>query len=152
MITEDVIGRAWAELGPHLSESGYELVEVEFGQHGGRGVLRVYVDRRPGGVTIDDCVAVSQLLGPILDATDLVGGSYTLEVSSPGFERPVRKAEDFARFAGETIAVKTRMAVDGRRKFKGILKGIAEGDVAVECDGTVHVIALTNVQKANLVR
>jgi ribosome maturation factor RimP len=138
-------------LGPHLAESGYELVEIEVGQHGGRGLLRVYVDRA-GGVTIDDCVAVSQLLGPILDAKDIIDGSYTLEVSSPGFERPVRKAEDFERFAGETIAVKTNMAVNGRRKFKGTLKGIAEGDVAVECDGIVHRIALTNVLKANLVR
>lgn len=80
-------------------------MELEFAQQGSRGILRLYVDRE-GGVTIDDCVAVAQLLNPVLDTTDFIADSYVLEVSSLGFDRPVRKPIDFERFAGERIVVK----------------------------------------------
>ncbi|MCP4644855.1 MAG: ribosome maturation factor RimP, partial [bacterium] len=94
MAKDEVIRRAWEVIEPHLAEQDYELVEIEFGQHGANWILRLFVDRE-GGITIDDCTAVSQLMGPILDGSDFIGGSYMLEVSSPGIDRPVRKAADF---------------------------------------------------------
>jgi ribosome maturation factor RimP len=139
------------ELEPHLVEQGFELVELEFAGQGGRGVLRLYVDRS-GGVTIGDCVAVSQLLNPVLDAAEFILDSYVLEVSSPGFDRPVRKLEDFERFAGERIVLKSVLPVNGRKKFKGVLRGIIDGAVGVECDGQQYAIAIENVQRANLDR
>lgn len=151
MTTQEVVRRAWQELEPHLVEQGFELVELEFARQGSRGILRLYVDRQ-GGVTIDDCVAVAQLLNPVLDAADIIAESYVLEVSSPGFDRPVRKPADFERFAGESIVVKSVMPVNGRKKFKGVLKGLIDGAVNVECDGVVYAIAIENVQRANLDR
>ncbi len=151
MDTQEVVRRAWLELEPHLVEQGFELVELEFAIQGGRGVLRLYVDRG-GGVTIGDCVAVSQLLNPVLDAAEFIADSYVLEVSSPGFDRPVRKLEDFQRFAGERIVLKSVLPVDGRKKFKGVLRGVIDGAVGVECDGQQYAIAIENVQRANLDR
>ena len=151
MDTQEVVRRAWLELEPHLVEQGFELVELEFLGQGGRGVLRLYVDRS-GGVTIDDCVAVSQLLNPVLDAAEFISESYALEVSSPGIDRPLRKQEHFQRFAGEPITLKSALPVNGRKKFKGVLRGVVDGAVSVECDGQTYAIALENVQRANLDR
>lgn len=148
---EEAIRRAWVELPPHLTEQGYELVEVAFGKEGGHQVFRIYIDR-PGGITLDDCTAVSQLLSPLLDALDLVDGSYMLEVSSPGFDRPVRKPEDFERFAGERIKLKTIMPVEGRKQFKGVLKGYRDGLISIDIDGRVYEIHTENLLKANLER
>lgn len=151
MRKEETIRRAWAELEPQLAEQGYEMVEVEFGREGSHQVFRIYIDR-PGGISLDDCQAVSQLLSPILDATDLVDGSYMLEVSSPGFDRPVRKPADFERFAGERIKLKTILPVEGRRQFKGVLKGYKDGLVSIDIDGRVYEIHTENLLKANLER
>ena len=151
MDTQEVVRRAWRELEPHLVEQGFELVELEIAGQGGRGVLRLYVDR-PSGVTIGDCVAVSQLLNPILDAAEFISESYVLEVSSPGTDRPVRKPEDFRRFAGERIVLKSALPVNGRKKFNGVLRGLVDGAVSVECDGYIYAIAIENVQRANLDR
>ncbi|NUM54334.1 MAG: ribosome maturation factor RimP [Candidatus Hydrogenedentes bacterium] len=151
MDTRELVRRAWREIEPHLLEQGFELVELEFAGQGGRGILRLYVDRE-GGVTLDDCVAVSQVLGPVLDAAEFLTDSYVLEVSSPGVDRPVRKPEDFERFAGERVTLKSAMPVDGRKKFKGVIRGVVDGAVSVECDGQVYAIAFENVQRANLDR
>lgn len=151
MESQELVRRAWGELEPHLIEQGFELVELEFAQQGGRGVLRLYVDRS-GGVTIDDCVAVSQLLGPVLDAAEFISDSYVLEVSSPGIDRPLRKPEDFQRFAGERVVLKSQLPVNGRKKFKGVLQGVMDGAVRVACDGQEYAIAIENVQRANLDR
>lgn len=151
MESRELVRRAWAELEPHLIEQGFELVELEFAQQGGRGVLRLFVDRS-GGVTIDDCVAVSQLLGPVLDAAEFISDSFVLEVSSPGIDRPVRKPEDFQRFAGEKVVMKSQLPVNGRKKFKGVLLGVKDDAVRVVCDGQEYAIAIENVQRANLDR
>ncbi len=143
--------RAWSTLEPELAQQGYELVEVEIAGGSGRAILRVFIDKEKG-ITLDDCAAVSQFLGPLLDKVEIVGGSYVLEVSSPGFDRPVRKPADFVRFSGEPVKVKTHFPVDGRKRFSGILKGFENGVVVVECEGNVHRITIENVHKANLVR
>ena len=151
MTPQELVRRAWQELEPHLVEQGFELVELETASQGSRGILRLYVDRA-GGVTLDHCVAVSQVLGPVLDASELLADSYVLEVSSPGFDRPVRKPVDFERFAGERIIVRTVVPVSGRKKFKGVLRGYSDGVVRVECDGAEYAVAIDNVQRANLDR
>ncbi len=151
MASEVTIRRAWEALEPHLEEQGYELVEVEFGQHGSVHILRLFIDCAEG-VTIGDCQKVSRLLGPVLDAADFISQKYTLEVSSPGFERPVRKPKDFERFAGERVKVQTHSAVDGRRKFTGLLKGCVDGMVIVECEGVEFRVHLENLQRAKLDR
>lgn len=148
---EEVLRIAWEELEPELAEQGFELVEVEYGPHGSQHVLRVYIDR-DGGVTIDHCAEVARFLGPYLDQRNFIQGSYNMEVSSPGIDRPVRKPIDFERFAGERIALKTVAPVEGRRRFRGVLRGIEDGLVAVEIDGVTHRIHIQNVQKAKLDR
>ncbi|MDX9972065.1 MAG: ribosome maturation factor RimP [FCB group bacterium] len=151
MNNDETIRRGWRELEPLLWEQGYELVELELAMFGGRRILRVFIDKE-GGITLGDCQAVSQILNPYLDSSDLVEGSYSLEVSSPGFDRPVRKLGDFERFAGERINVKTAMPVEGKKKFKGILKGLKDGLVVVESEGRVYEIHLENLLRANLDR
>ena len=149
--SREVIRRLWETLEPHLEEQGYELVEVRFGQEGRRFALRIFVDRA-NGITLDDCAEVSQLLSPLLDGSDLIEGSYALEVSSPGFDRPVRKPADFERFVGEMIRVRTAAPVAGRKNFKGRLTGYAEGSITMECQGESDVICLENIERANLDR
>ncbi|MDQ1257904.1 MAG: ribosome maturation factor RimP [Candidatus Hydrogenedentes bacterium] len=146
----DIVQRAWSVLEPELAVHGYELVEVEF-EPSGRRTLRLYIDR-DGGVTVDDCVAVSQLAGPVLDVKDFIDGSYVLEVSSPGIDRPVRKPADFARFTGERIHLKTHVAVHGRKRFTGVLTGFEDGLVRIDCDGTVCEVHIENLKRANLDR
>jgi ribosome maturation factor RimP len=149
---EELIRRGWRELEPLLHDQGYELVELEVAMFGGRRILRVFIDKE-GGISLNDCQAVSQMLGPVLDSTDLMeGSSYTLEVSSPGFDRPVRKPGDFERFAGERIKIKTVMPVEGRKQFKGVLNGLKDGLVVVESEGRVYEIHLENLLRANLER
>jgi len=147
----DVVRRIWAEFEPHINEQGYELVEVEFGMEGRSRVLRLYIDHE-GGVTLDDCQAVSQLVSALLDSADFIGEHYLLEVSSPGFARPLRKPADFQRFAGERIRLMLHTAVEGRKKFTGVLIGFNDGLIAVDCDGTVHELHLENLKKAHLDR
>jgi len=119
----DLTERLWQEVEPALAGHGYELVELEWQPHGSRSVLRVFVDKT-GGVTLDDCQAVSELLGVVLDRADLIEARYVLEVSSPGFDRPVRKPVDFERFAGERVHIRTRTPVQGRKQFTGILSAL----------------------------
>ena len=146
-----VLRRAWAELEPELREQGYEMVEVEYGRHGAHGLLRIFIDS-PNGITVDDCAQVSHFLSPLLDKLDFIGSQYMLEVSSPGIDRPVRKAADFERFVGEAIKVQAVTPVAGRRKFSGVLEGFIDGLVAIECEGQTYHVHIENVKKANLDR
>jgi ribosome maturation factor RimP len=136
-----------------LSESEFELVDLEFAGSARRSILRVYIDK-DGGVTHGDCVRVSRILGDHLDADPVVGlGSYVLEVSSPGIDRPLKKAADFDRFRGETAAVTTRTRIQGRSNHLGVILGM-EGDTLVleQPDLGRTEIPLTDVQKASLRR
>ncbi len=138
------------------ASQGLELVEIEFRGGGKARMLRLFIDK-PGGVTHEDCAFVSREVGTILDMEDAVpGGSYTLEVSSPGLDRKLMKAADYERFAGSRVRVLTREPVDGSRHLEGRLQGLREGRVAVEVGSkkvpahTVE-IELANIERANLV-
>lgn len=128
---------------------GFELVDAKMS--GGHNVLlRVYIDS-PNGVSVDDCADVSHQLSTLLDVEDPFPASYTLEVSSPGLDRPLVKPEDFDRFKGETIKVKLHRPLEGRRNFKGRLLGLADGNVILELDGGKVNLALADIDKTRLV-
>ncbi len=152
--TESVAERTRRLVEPVLQRDGYDLVEVEWLREGGRWVLRLYVDRPGGMVGIEDCQAVSRTIEPILDVEDFIEPSYHLEVSSPGVDRPLRKAPDFERFAGQRAHVKSYGPIDTgsgpRKNWTGILHGFREGAVEIEVDGKIHRIPLAQIAKANL--
>ena len=152
MVLQEVIRSAWELLSPVLTEQGYELVEVEYTRQGRTGVLRLFMDRPGGGITLDDCQRASQLLGATLDQADFLKDRYLLEVSSPGVNRVMRRPEDFERFKGERIALVVHTALEGRRKFTGTLQGYRDGMILVDCDGKPVEIHAENLKKAHLER
>ena len=151
LLTQQVVRRVWSEIEGQLSEQGYELVEVEYGQHGASNILRVYLDRE-GGINIDDCAKASRFLSPCLDLCDFMAEQYLLEVSSPGIARPIRKESDFARFVGEAVKLQAIEPVQGRKRFKGILQGFHDGLICVAVDGETYEIHIENLKRAILDR
>jgi ribosome maturation factor RimP len=136
-------------LAPLVEGLGYELWELEYSPGRGNGCLRLYIDA-PAGITLDDCERVSRAVSEVLDAEDPIPGQYTLEVSSPGLERPLRTAQHFARFVGETVSVETVQAIEGRRRFKGALTAAGADTVEVEVDGKRWTLPLGGIRKAHL--
>ncbi len=134
---------------PILLDSGYDLVDVEYLRGPGGMVLRLIIDK-PGGVTIDDCADVSHLVGDLLDVEDPIPCPYNLEVSSPGINRPLKKPQDFKRFAGQKVYVQTSEPVEGRRRFKGILLGMEQGEISLEAGDRVWKIPLECIRRARL--
>ncbi len=132
------------------SEHGLELVHAEVGVLGRNAAVRIYIDK-PGGVTHEDCSAVSHHVGTLLDVEDFINSAYTLEVSSPGLERGLYKRGDYERFAGHLAKMKTREAVNGQRNFKGRIVGVEGDDVLFDdkTNGQVRV-PLSIIAKANL--
>ncbi len=129
---------------PEVARLGFDLVAVEW-----RGqVLRLSVDG-PNGVGMGDITKISHGVSPLIDADDPIRGSYRLEVSSPGIERPVQRIDDFRRFQGFRAKVKL---VEGypRRRYTGTLAGTDDSDVLIEVDGTVHPLAFESIERANL--
>ncbi len=139
---------------PPIEALGYELVDIEFARAGRGGVLRIYIDRReadgPLGVTVDDCARVSHAVSQVLETEDPITGQYTLEVSSPGFDRILRKRGHFERFVGERIFAELKLPIDGRRRFVGALKSVGDDSIVVEVDGQAHELPLERIQKARL--
>ena len=125
---EDVLEQVGPKLERIVEFAGMELVHVEARRESGGIVLRLYIDRE-GGVTLDDCARVSRQVSAELDADDPLPGRYTLEVSSPGIDRPLTKERDFQRFSGQTVRIVTAAPLHGQRHFKGRLNGLAEGSV-----------------------
>ena len=136
-------------LAPLVEGLGYELWELEYSPGRGNGLLRLYIDAATG-ITLDDCERVSRAVSEVLDAEDPIPGQYTLEVSSPGLERPLRTAQHFARFVGETVSVETVQAIEGRRRFKGALTAAGADTVEVEVDGKRWTLPLSGIRKAHL--
>jgi len=144
------------------SSSGLEIVEVEMRGGGKARMLRIYIDK-PDGVTHEDCANLSREVGTILDVEDVMpGGSYLLEVSSPGLDRKLSRAKDFERFTGKRVKLTTRNPVNGNRHFEGRLESFHEGRLTLDLGehktksrGTAAPLRLDldlgNVEKANLV-
>lgn len=120
---------------PVVEAAGCSLWDVEYVKEAGEWFLRVYIDKE-GGVSIDDCEAVSRPLSDLLDEADPIEGSYTFEVSSAGADRVLKKPEHFAQFQGAEVEVKLYRPRDGRKDFVGLLQSYADGDVALDVGGT----------------
>ncbi|AOM41524.1 ribosome maturation factor RimP [Xenorhabdus hominickii] len=128
---------------------GFELVGLEF-IRARVSTLRIYIDSEEG-ITVDNCADVSHQVSAVLDVEDPISVLYNLEISSPGLERPLFKAEHYQRFMGEKVNLFLRMAMQNRRKWQGIIKAVDGEMITVTVDGKDEVFALSNIQKANLV-
>ena len=138
-------------LDPILESLGLDLWDLEFQKQGPKWLLRVYIDREIGGVTLNDCEAVSRDLGTALDVEDIIPHAYTLEVSSPGLDRTLTRPEHFVRFSGSAIKVKTFQKIRDEKVFRGKLLGMAGGTVKLELKtGEVLEIPLGDIAKASL--
>lgn len=135
---------------PAAKSFGLELVLVQYRRESSGWILRILVDR-PGGVSIDDCAELSREVSSLLDVEDLIPGAYRLEVSSPGLDRPLVRPEDFERFAGKLVTLRTLVPVDGRRNFKGTLDGLQGDSVVIRIDEESYEIEFAQIEKANLV-
>jgi ribosome maturation factor RimP len=129
-----------------LAGLGYELVDLD---RSGRGrLIRVFIDK-PGGIGVDDCARVSHHLTRVLAVENV---SYDrLEVSSPGLDRPLKKEQDFVRFAGHKARIKVRVPIDGQRNFVGVLREVKSGAVQLDVEGRLLLLELGNLEKARLV-
>jgi ribosome maturation factor RimP len=149
-------------LEPAIAAAGFELVELECDAHGGR-LVRLYIERPAGagaaaaggagqgGVTVEDCATVSRRVGALLDAHDPIRAAYTLEVSSPGFDRPLRTRAHFERFRGSRVRVETLAPHDGRRRWTGRLRDVGAEAIALEVDGRPVELRLDELKAARLV-
>ncbi|MBL4665080.1 MAG: ribosome maturation factor RimP [Nitrospinaceae bacterium] len=135
---------------PGLLANGLELVDVEFKKEGKNWFLRIYIDRE-GGVTLADCQKTSRLAGDLIEVEEVIEPIYTLEVSSPGLNRVLKKEKDFLKYSGKKIFVQCHAPMDGRKKFTGILTGLIDQSIHLEVDGQRYTIPLSLVAKANLV-
>ena len=115
---------------PFIDAHHFELVDVEYVKEGSDWYLRVYIDKE-GGITVDDCEAVSRRFSDILDDKDYIEDSYIFEVSSPGLGRPLKKEKDFKRNLGEEVEIRTYRAIDRQKEFVGILKSYDENTVTI---------------------
>ena len=134
-----------------LETEGYDLILVEFIQRS--RILRLYVDSE-GGITLDDCTKVSHLVGDVLDAEEVEGslkGQYTLEVSSPGLDRPLTRPKDFKRFVGSRTKLTTKEPTAGRHKFTGELLSATDSAIQIDIDGQSVEIAYGLIDRARLV-
>jgi ribosome maturation factor RimP len=138
-------------LAPILESMGLSLWEMEFHKQGPQWILRIFIDRESGGVTLNDCETVSRDLSAALDVEDIIPHAFTLEVSSPGLDRTLSQPEHFIRFTGSMIKIKTYQAIDEQKVFRGKLLGLHENMVKVDIEGRgVLEIPMTNVAKASL--
>lgn len=137
-------------LEPAVEALGYELVDLEVRIGGRNGLLRLFIDH-PDGIGLDDCETVSRQVSALLDAEDPIPGHYTLEVSSPGLDRPLTKPEHFERFAGEDVRIRLRLPIEGRRNYRGVIRAVVEDNVEVEVDGQPHTLPIASIASARLV-
>ncbi|PRX37126.1 ribosome maturation factor RimP [Meinhardsimonia xiamenensis] len=138
LIAKTPIDRRLADIvRPVIEDMGYELVRLRL-QGGRKPVLQIMADRPGGGIEVDDCAAISTAVSAVLDVEDPIEGAYTLEVSSPGIDRPLTRLKDFEDWAGWEARLETTELIDGRRRFKGRLAGVEDGEVLIEiAEGTI---------------
>ncbi|MDQ2076318.1 ribosome maturation factor RimP [Marinimicrobium sp. ABcell2] len=139
-----------ALVAPVVSALGCELWGLEYLTQGRQSTVRVYIERE-GGVALEDCERASRQISSVFDVEDPISEHYTLEVSSPGMDRPLYTLEQFAQYVGEDLALKLRSAIDGRRKFKGTLKGVEGQNVLVVVDSEEFLLPFETIEKANIV-
>jgi len=147
----DVVEQVRQLLDPILGSMGLSLWNLEFHKQGPQWLLRIFIDRESGDVTLSDCETVSRDLSAALDVEDIILHAYTLEVSSPGLDRTLSKPEHFVRFTGSMVRIKTYQPINGQKVFRGKLVGLVEDTVKVELEtGIVLEIPMTGITKASL--
>ena len=138
-------------LEPAVKTLGYELVGVEYTAAGTRSVLRIYIDAEDG-IGVEDCARVSHQVSGILDVEDPINGHYSLEVSSPGLDRPLFTLAHFERFEGCEVTIELKHTINGRRRLRGVLDGVRSGaNVVLIEGGEEHLVPFGAINKANLV-
>lgn len=151
----NIIGQVERLLAPILDEQKLELVDIEFKQVGHGHVLRIFIDK-PGGISLDDCAEVSRELSVQLDVEDSIASRYTLEVSSPGLDRPLKNIQDFIRFKGKLAVVKTVELIKDengspRKTFLGIIEEVDNGIIIIKLkEGPLARIEMNKITKAHL--
>ena len=138
LIAKTPIDRRLAALvGPTIEGLGFELVRLRL-MGGRRAVLQIMAERPDGGIEVEDCARISRAVSAVLDVEDPISSEYTLEVSSPGIDRPLTRLKDFERYQGYEARLETTELIDGRRRFKGELAGVQDGEVLIEIpEGTI---------------
>lgn len=139
-----------ALLEPVVTGLGYQFWGVEYIARGKHSLLRVYIDHEDG-INVDQCAEVSHQVSAVMDVEDPISQNYTLEVSSPGMDRPLFTLEQFAAYVGQRIDVRLRAPFEGRRKFKGVLTAIEDGDICITLDGSDYLLPLESIEMARLV-
>lgn len=135
---------------PVVTGLGYQLWGIDFASQGRHSVLRIFIDAE-AGISVDDCAAVSRQVSGVMDVEDPISTEYTLEVSSPGMDRPLFTLEQFAQYVGHQVQVRLRSPYEGRRKFSGLLKGVEDEDVVIEVDQHEYLLPIDSIDKANVV-
>jgi len=145
----------WELFEPVVNGMGFDLVEIEHFPNPKHGVLRLFIDKpadsESEGVVIEDCSAVSRQISALIDVEDPIRGKFNLEVSSPGLDRPLRRLQDFQRFTGSLVKLKTVMPLEGQRNFKGRLLEANEDVVVIETDAEEISLPMSAIEKARIV-
>ncbi|TRX74113.1 ribosome maturation factor RimP [Pseudomonas mangiferae] len=139
-----------ALLAPVVEALGYECWGVEFLSQGRHSLLRVYIDHA-NGILVEDCEKVSRQVSGVLDVEDPISSEYTLEVSSPGMDRPLFTLDQFVRHIGEQVKIKLRAPYEGRRNFQGLLRGVEEQDVVILMEDHEYLLPIDSIDKANII-
>ena len=137
-------------LAPTVEALGYELLGIEYLRSGRHSTLRLFIDHA-NGISVDDCATVSHQVSGVLDVEDPISSEYHLEVSSPGMDRPLFSAAQFARFVGQDAQVQLRIPMQNRRKWKGEIQAVDGEMITLLVDGQAISFAFPNVAKANIV-
>ncbi|WP_226642969.1 ribosome maturation factor RimP [Microbulbifer variabilis] len=138
-------------LAPVVASLGCELWGIDYQTHGRNALLRIYIDSE-NGIGVEDCEKVSRQASAVLDVEDPISGRYTLEVSSPGLDRPLYKLEQYERFVGAQIEVRLRMPLDGQRKWRGLLAGVEGDEVVLRVDSeNEYLLPIDSIEKANII-
>ena len=137
---------------PVVESMGYELVGIEFHSSEHHGGVRIFIDH-DNGITVDDCAKVSRQISAVIDVEDPIEMAFDLEVSSPGINRPLFKFSDFEKFSGLQAKIKLGVALNGRKNFSGVLKGVDENQlVIIDVDNEIYELPYQDIAKANLVK
>ncbi len=146
---QKIVSRVRSLAEPLCESEGLELVHVEFQRESRGRILRLYIDK-PDGINLNDCVAVSREMGDILDVNLTDIGPYSLEVTSPGPERPLAKQQDFEKFKGNRVKIKTSRPLNGQRNFTGVLLGISSEQIKLQIGEQIIAIPYQDILKARL--
>ena len=150
---DDLKEKIWQLVEPVAASEGMELIHVDCLKMHTRWIVRLFLDKE-GGVTIDDCSTISNQLGDLLDIQDMIKGTYTLEVSSPGFDRPISRDQDFIKYQGFKVNIKTGIKIEGMKNFRGTLSSCIEEAgkkfIIVDVSGKTYRIPKSEILKTNL--